>query len=98
MALRRCLPTSPPTGFRPGALRTRSTAWPRLRRSSPLSRPDDSIPRADVGQMRAFAAAVLAGGPVPSAPAELVRRGNLGPLAYSLGLPEHRDDYAASLI
>jgi hypothetical protein len=48
--------------------------------------------------MRAFAAAVLAGLPVPSAPAELVRRGNLGPLAYSLGLPEHRDDYAASLI
>ena len=48
--------------------------------------------------MRAFAAAVLAGRPVPSAPAELVRRGNLGPLAYSLGLLEHRDEYAASLI
>jgi hypothetical protein len=48
--------------------------------------------------MRAFAAAVLAGRPPPSAPAELVRRGNLGPLAYSLGLLEHRDDYAASLI
>jgi len=48
--------------------------------------------------MRAFASAVLTGRPAPSAPAELVRRGNLGPLAYSLGLPEHRDDYAASLI
>jgi hypothetical protein len=48
--------------------------------------------------MRAFAAAVLTGRPVPGAPAELVRRGNLGPLAYSLGLLEHRDDYAASLI
>lgn len=48
--------------------------------------------------MRAFAAAVLTGRPVSGAPAELVRRGNLGPLAYSLGLPEHRDDYAASLI
>lgn len=48
--------------------------------------------------MRAFAAAVLAGLPAPSAPAELVRRGNLGPLAYSLGLLEYRDDYAASLI
>jgi len=48
--------------------------------------------------MRAFATAVLTGRPAPSAPAELVRRGNLGPLAYSLGLHEHRDEYAASLV
>jgi hypothetical protein len=63
-----------------------------------LSRPDDPITREDAGRMRAFAAAVLAGQLVPSAPVELVRRGNLGPLAYSLGLLEYRDDYAASLI
>lgn len=48
--------------------------------------------------MREFASAVLTGRSAPSAPAELVRRGNIGPLAYSLGLPEHRNDYAASLI
>jgi hypothetical protein len=63
-----------------------------------LSRPDDPITQGEVDRMRAFAAAVLAGRPAPSAPAELVRRGNLGPLACSLGLHEHRDDYAASLI
>ncbi|MFL5349400.1 MAG: nucleotidyltransferase family protein [Hyalangium sp.] len=63
-----------------------------------MSRPDDPITPTDVDRMRAFAAAVLTGRPAPSAPEELVRRGNLGPLAYSLGLLEHRDDYAASLI
>ncbi len=55
--------------------------------------------RSDLERMRSFVAALMSGArEVPPAPADLVRRNALEPLAYRRGMSEFRSEYAASLI
>lgn len=59
----------------------------------------EPVSERDLARMRALVAAAMRGERATEAPpAELVRRGHLGPLAYKMGLAEHRAEYAASAI